>query len=112
MDSLRIVVNMHVMNIDEDNVNKCELDGCASIKREFRDRNVYDKNGKERFKLYSHCEDEKSVVIQQFVDQMHINKYHLTDIGLRSVKNNAHDNGGYHQVITNRKRFNKIRNDG
>eukprot|EP01083_Nonionella_stella_P157575 511704_1 len=81
----------YVMNIDSiyaDNVNKCALDVCACIKREFRDRNVYDKNGKERLKLYSHCEDEKSVVIQQFVDQMHINKYHLTDIGLRYINNN------------------------
>eukprot|EP01083_Nonionella_stella_P217353 780417_1 len=62
----------YVMNIDSiyaDNVNKCELDVCACIKREFRDRNIYDKNGKERFKLYWHCENEKAVVIQQFVDQ-------------------------------------------
>eukprot|EP01083_Nonionella_stella_P256645 879376_1 len=61
----------YVMNIDSiyaDNVNKCELDGCPCIQREFRDRNVYDKNVKERFELYSHCEDEKSVVIQQIVD--------------------------------------------
>eukprot|EP01083_Nonionella_stella_P109232 318296_1 len=105
----------YLMNIDTiyaDNVNKCELDECPFIQREFRDRNVYDKNEEERFKLYSHCEDEKSVVIQQFLDQLHINKYHLTDIGLRSIGNNANDNDGYHQVIANRKRFNKIRNDG
>eukprot|EP01083_Nonionella_stella_P311323 1109703_1 len=104
----------YMMNIDDiyaDNVNKCELDECPFIQREFRDRNVYDKNEEERFKLYSHCEDEKSVVIQQFLDQLHINKYHLTDIGLRSIGNNANDNDGYHQVIANRKRFNKIRND-
>eukprot|EP01083_Nonionella_stella_P045222 121539_1 len=105
----------YAMNIDgiyADNVNKCELDECPFIQREFRDRNVYDKNEEERFKLYSHCEDEKSVVIQQFLDQLHINKYHLTDIGLRSIGNNANDNDGYHQVIANRKRFNTIRNDG
>eukprot|EP01083_Nonionella_stella_P311324 1109706_1 len=105
----------YMMNIDDiyaDNVNKCELDECPFIQREFRDRNVYDKNEEERFKLYSHCEDEKSVVIQQFLDQLHINKYHLTDIGLRSIGNNANDNDGYHQVIANRKRFNTIRNDG
>eukprot|EP01083_Nonionella_stella_P072650 195937_1 len=49
----------YAMNIDgiyAENANKCKLNGCACIKREFRDRNVYDKNEKERFKLYSHCE--------------------------------------------------------
>eukprot|EP01083_Nonionella_stella_P107814 312753_1 len=64
----------YVMNIDTiyaDHVNKCDLEDCVCIKREFRDRNVYDKNEKKRFKLYSQSEDEKSVVIQQFVDQMH-----------------------------------------
>eukprot|EP01083_Nonionella_stella_P196616 723304_1 len=102
------------MNIDSiyaDNVNKCAMEECQCIKREFRDRNVYDKNEKERFKLYLHCENEKSVVIRQLLDQMHINKYHLADIGLRYIENNANDHDGYHQVITNRKRFNKIRND-
>eukprot|EP01083_Nonionella_stella_P088002 245003_1 len=105
----------YVMNIDSIyayNVNKCALEECECIKREFRNRNIYDKNAKERFKLYRHCGSEKSVVIQQLVDQMHINKYHLTDIGLRYVNNNVNDNDGYQQVITNRKRFNKIRNDG
>eukprot|EP01083_Nonionella_stella_P251190 866918_1 len=42
---------------------------------------------------------------------MHINKYHLTDIGLRTITHNANDNDEHHQVITNRKRFNQIRND-
>eukprot|EP01083_Nonionella_stella_P144570 451580_1 len=90
----------YAMNIDSiyaDNVNKCALEECECIKREFRDRKIYDKNDKKRFKLYSHCENEKSVVIQQLVDQIHINKYHLTDIGLRYIKKNANDNGGYHQ---------------
>eukprot|EP01083_Nonionella_stella_P290097 987127_1 len=76
----------YAMNIDSiyiDNVNKCAMEECACIKREFRDRNIYDNNEKELFKLYWHCESEKSVVIQQFVDQVHINKYHLIDIGFR-----------------------------
>eukprot|EP01083_Nonionella_stella_P112031 329069_1 len=83
---------MHIDSIYADNVNQCAMEECECIRREFRARNIYDKNAKERFKLYSCCdESEKSVVIQQFVDQMHINKYHLTDIGLRYIEHSAND---------------------
>eukprot|EP01083_Nonionella_stella_P145636 456719_1 len=95
-------------------MGKCDMDTCPYIKREYRNRSIYDTNGKKRLRLYSHCESERSVVIQQFVDQMHINKYHLTDIGLRCTKHvygNADVTDNYNEVTRKRKRFNKINNN-
>eukprot|EP01083_Nonionella_stella_P088001 245002_1 len=54
----------YAMNIDSIyayNVNKCALEECECIKREFRNRNSNNTNAKERFKLYRWCETEKSV---------------------------------------------------
>eukprot|EP01083_Nonionella_stella_P145637 456721_1 len=103
-------------------MGKCDMDTCPYIKREYRNRSIYDTNGKKRLRLYSHCESERSVVIQQFVDQMHINKYHLTDVGLRHIKNDENDRAVvtetdiakpdwapvYLDVIAQRKRFDKM----
>eukprot|EP01083_Nonionella_stella_P002312 6675_1 len=59
---------MNFDHISADNVNKCAMEQCECIKREFRNRNIYDKNVNARCKLYKHCESDKSVVIQQYVD--------------------------------------------
>eukprot|EP01083_Nonionella_stella_P187872 691328_1 len=104
----------YAMSIDMDNIHKCDMATCEYIKREYRNKNIYDKNTKKRFKMYGHCKSEQSVVIQQFLDQIHINKCHLSDIGLRydahsDTKDNTADM--YRQVISKRKRFNKLRND-
>eukprot|EP01083_Nonionella_stella_P045223 121544_1 len=94
-------------------VNECELAICPYIKREYRDRSIYDTDEKERFELYSHCnESERSVIIQQFVDQIHINKYHLTDLGLKYVKDHEDINDGQHDNAYNRPIYNEVVQDG
>eukprot|EP01083_Nonionella_stella_P163994 541478_1 len=98
----------YAMGIDDiymDNINKCDME-CEYIQREYRNRDIYDTKTN-RFKLYEHSSNGRSIIIQQFVDQAHINKYHLTDIGLRT----HHAQQSANQIIKRRKRFNKIRND-
>eukprot|EP01083_Nonionella_stella_P206034 749780_1 len=60
-----------------------------------------------RCKVYEHSSNERSIIIQQFIDQTHINKYHLADIGLRK----HHAEQSTNQLIKKRRRFNKIRKD-
>eukprot|EP01083_Nonionella_stella_P115368 341986_1 len=87
----------YAMSIDDfymEHINKCDME-CEYIQREYRNRDINE-----------HSSNLRSILIQQFIDQAHINKYHLTDIGLRS-----HAKQSVNQMIKRRKRFNKIRND-
>eukprot|EP01083_Nonionella_stella_P115369 341989_1 len=93
----------YAMNIDDiymNNIDKCDMKSCEFIQREYR-------TNTKRCKLYEHSSNERSIIIQQFIDQAHINKYHLTDIGLRK----HHAKQSTKQLIQKRMRFNKIRND-
>eukprot|EP01084_Bolivina_argentea_P049486 91002_1 len=118
-----------VEHIDDNNIymqykNKCDMKNCKSIAREYRDRQIYDRHSmKHMYKLYKNCISAESIIIQQLLDQIHINKYHLIDMGLRNdinnkdideKKDNKNDNNSniiISNVLNNRNRFNLIRND-
>eukprot|EP01083_Nonionella_stella_P117162 348774_1 len=100
---------MYAMSIDDiymENINKCDMESCEYIQREYRNRDMCDTHTK-RCKVYEHSSNERSIIIQQFIDQTHINKYHLADIGLRK----HHAEQSTNQLIKKRRRFNKIRKD-
>eukprot|EP01084_Bolivina_argentea_P261850 442665_1 len=120
----------YVRNIDSNkiycqNIGTCDLPSCTHIAREYRNRNIYDINDKQRYKLYNHCKTEKSIVINQIIDQIHIVKYHLIDLQLRYISKAArsenqdekHDNNHQqlsimrNEILTRRSIFNKIRGD-
>eukprot|EP01084_Bolivina_argentea_P141304 248324_1 len=82
--------NKYVNNIDNNNIykrndGKCDLVQCSHIQREYRNQNIYDSNSDLRTKLYHNCKSEQSVVFCQFLDALHVVKYHLVDLGLRHI---------------------------
>eukprot|EP01084_Bolivina_argentea_P006060 11455_1 len=75
----------YVENLDKNqaylqNLGVCSLRQCKHLQRQCRDRNAHDK-------WHIACKPGKSMIIQQILDQMHIIKYHLVDIGQRYFEN-------------------------
>eukprot|EP01084_Bolivina_argentea_P307106 530761_1 len=92
---------------------QCNILNCNVIKREYRNKSEFDKNKEKRFKLY-HCKNEKDIVLQQILDQIHIIKHHSVDLGYRLNRN---DNNNMNLINMRdslrqkRQIFNKIRQD-
>eukprot|EP01084_Bolivina_argentea_P145580 255139_1 len=82
----------YVQNIDKNNLykqhhGKCNLESCLYVQREYRDPKIYDANNEHLCKLYHNCKTEQSIVICQLLDALHVNKYHLIDMGMRYMHN-------------------------
>ena len=97
----------------------CNMEICKHFRREYRNRNIYDKNEKKRYELYNHCKTEKDIIIQQTLDQIHIIKNHLNELGLRHIHIDNHQHKGNNDqfiqmrdsLTAKRNTFNKIRPD-
>eukprot|EP01084_Bolivina_argentea_P205930 351699_1 len=106
----------YAINIDNNNIykkydGKCNLTLCKHIQREYRDRSIYDTNYEPLYQLY-HCHSDKSIVISQFLDQLHIIKYHSGDLGLRcDFSDNQSLLDMKNMLMKKRTIFNKIRKD-
>ena len=90
-DYMQFIENMDKIKVYKQNKNVCNLRKCKALKRNFRNRNIFDNNIELRYRLYSNCKDEKGIVIQQIIDLMHIIKYHLIHIGMRINENEDED---------------------
>eukprot|EP01084_Bolivina_argentea_P038276 70775_1 len=116
-DYAKYVQNIDDNNIYKDNDTKCDITQCKYIQRQYRDPNIYDtnSNNEARYKLYHNCQSEESVVISQFLDALHIVKYHLFDIGLKyNMDVNDTDEKLQNMMIElqeKRQIFNKLRKD-
>eukprot|EP01084_Bolivina_argentea_P119995 212733_1 len=92
----------YVHNIDANKVyiseNCCEIEHCYRLKsRHFIESNT-DK-------------DNNSILIRQMLDQLHIIKYHLLDIGHRYILPNAMTNFCFHDICENQQNVIEIRKD-
>ena len=46
----------------------CDFANCLSIKREFRNENIYEFNNSKRYKLYNNAKLENGIIIQQMIE--------------------------------------------
>ena len=73
-------LDKHKLYKGEEDDMKCDMMKCKSLFRNFSSR-------KHRLSVYSFCNDDKSMVIQQHIDILHVLKHHLINIGARAEEN-------------------------
>ena len=86
--------NAFIGNVDDhnnDSHDSCDIKGCQSVIRNWRDPKIFDMDNTKRMQLYRHSSDETSVVIQQALDILHICHYHMMDLGFRFESDNNGD---------------------
>eukprot|EP01084_Bolivina_argentea_P038903 71915_1 len=86
--------NKYIQNIDnntkqlQQHQSTCNVSHCKYIHRAFNHNNH---NTSTRYKLYKLCKDELSLMQHQYFDRVHLIKYHLVDIGVRTFRNQEND---------------------
>ena len=105
---------MENIDIDQEYLQfdgKCDMINCPAMKREYRDRTVFDNNVQQRKLLYANCKDEDGIIVQQFMDQLHIARYHVIDMAMRSDNNLEDTDFDQIQPLIKGETFNKTRGD-
>eukprot|EP01084_Bolivina_argentea_P013318 24967_1 len=95
-------------NIYIKNKKHCDIASCKNVGREYRDRSIYGIDESQRFKLYNQCKSERAIVIRQLLDQIHVIKYHLVDLGLRY---NHDTDDSMNDDYSSNKKLRRIKND-
>ena len=78
----------YINNMDKDKIykkfqNDCDFASCKSLTRTYRDKAIYDANKQKRYDLYFKSKTEKSILMQQMIDILHVIQHHIIQLGYR-----------------------------